>query len=74
MWHEIGKLVPVTPPSLTDRLIAHSVLAPINQATADLLQEAALELARLESQLEAVRLAKPAYHQPPYVDGYFGER
>jgi hypothetical protein len=49
----------VTAP-LTDRLIAHSVLAPINQATADLLQEAALELARLESQLEAVRLAKPA--------------
>jgi hypothetical protein len=23
--------------------------------------------------LEAVRLAKPAYHEPPYLDGYFGE-
>jgi hypothetical protein len=32
------------------------------------------EIARLESQLEAAGLGKPAYHQPPYVDGYFGER
>lgn len=41
---------------------------------ADDLREAVLELARLTSQLEAAGLAKPAYHEPPYVDGYFGER
>jgi Ni,Fe-hydrogenase III large subunit len=69
----------VTAP-LTDRLLVRAAQLVDDhrdmesEELAELLREAALELARLESQLEAVRLAKPAYHQPPYVDGYFGER
>jgi cell division septum initiation protein DivIVA len=47
-----------------------------NRILAAALDEARAEIASLESQLEAaaVRLAKPAHHEPPYVDGYFGER
>jgi hypothetical protein len=63
----------VTPPSLTDRLLYMADGRTQPQLARELMQEAALELARLESQLEAAGLAKPAYHQPPYVDGYFGE-
>lgn len=37
--------------TLQERLIAHCVLAPINQQTADLLKEAAAELDRLEAAL-----------------------
>lgn len=45
----------------------------LTEADSLLHAEAAAELARLTSQLEAAGLAKPAYHQPPYVVGYFGE-
>jgi hypothetical protein len=65
----------VTAPTLSERLraLATSFLC---DSPRDTCLEAAAEIERLTSQLEAaaVRLAKPAYHQPPYVDGYFGER
>jgi hypothetical protein len=52
---------------LIDRLLGHaeSFEACYGPEEGALLREAALELARLESQLEAVRLAKPAPEQLP---------
>jgi hypothetical protein len=69
MKYQLGRMV-VTTPSLTDRLLRRAddfdAWSPCKcwprgpGKVADDLREAALELARLESQLEAVRLAKPA--------------
>jgi hypothetical protein len=57
----------VTAP-LTDRLLQHAKwCAGSAPGTADVLAEAALELARLESQLEAAGLGKAA-------EGFIGER
>jgi hypothetical protein len=80
----------VSAPTLSERLVVlaarhrkaerdmrdrqQNSLAAFEGDAAEVMEESALELARLESQLEAAGLGKPAYHQPPYVDGYFGER
>lgn len=51
-------------PSLSERLIAQAEWLRKHLTATDLpalMEEAALELARLESQLAAVRLAKPGF-------------
>jgi hypothetical protein len=68
----------VTAPTLSERLRSRAwedrQHRELRAAAADEIDRQAAEIASLESQLEAVRLAKPAHHEPPYVDGYFGER